>query len=285
MDLSIIIVNYNQKNLLKQCGQNILDIKPNLDYEIIVIDNSSSDSSQEMLQNMISLGGPPSSADRQTSADARFCSFAHPPTGGLRFIQNRRNLGFAKAVNQGIKLAQGKYVLILNPDIIVLPGSIETIYQFMENNPRCAVAGPQLLNPNKTVQYSACRFPKWYTPILRRTFLGRFGWGKKHLRYYLMMDWNHQNNQEVDWLLGAALMVRREAIKQVGPMDEKFFLYFEDVDWCRRFYQSHWQVWYVAKAKMYHFHQRLSAEQGGPLALFKKITWIHIMSALKYFLG
>lgn len=196
---------------------------------------------------------------------------------------NKKNLGFAKAVNQGLKSFQGKYALILNPDIIVLPGSIEKLYQFMEERPNCAVAGPQLLNPNKTIQYSCCRFPKWYTPILRRTFLGKLPWGKKHLQSYLMTDWDHRTIREVDWLLGAALMVSKEAINKVGLMDDRYFLYFEDIDWCRRFHRAGSKVFYVPQSQMYHFHQRLSAERVGFPALFKKITWVHLVSAIKYF--
>jgi GT2 family glycosyltransferase len=168
--------------------------------------------------------------------------------------------------------------------VIVLPKAIENLYQFTGEHLQCALCGPQLLNPNKTIQYSCCRFQKWYTPILRRTILGKFSWGKKHLRYYLMTDWDHQSIREVDWLLGGALMVRREAIEKVGLMDERFFLYYEDIDWCRRFHQAGWQVFYIPSAQMYHFHQRFSAERDVFPALFSKITWIHIASAIKYFI-
>lgn len=258
MNLSIIIVNYNQKDLLKICWQNIISAQIKLSYEVIFVDNNSSDQSQKTIEEILNQA----------------------PSVAVKIILNNRNLGLARAVNQGIATAQGQYFLILNPDIIVLPGAIEKLYQFMEEHQRCAISGPQLLNPNKNVQDSAFRFPKWYTPILRRTFLGHLG--KKYLNSYLMKDWDHQSVREVDWLLGAALMVQGLAIKQVGPMDERFFLYFEDTEWCRRFHRANWQVYYVAQAQMYHFYQRSSAENGWQ-AFFKKITWIHFISALKYF--
>ena len=257
--ISVIIVNYNQKNFLKQCLKNIEEAKIGINYEVIIVDNNSKDNSQELLL-------------RLTNQDSR-----------IRVFINKKNFGFAKANNQALKEARGEYILILNPDIIILPGSVEKLYQFMKEHPDCAVAGPKLLNPNKTIQYSCCRFPKWYTPILRRTFLGKLPFGKKHLRKYLMVDWDHQTVREVDWLLGAALMVKKEAIDKVGLMDERFFLYFEDVDWCRRFHQAGFKAFYVPDSQMYHFHQRLSAERAGFPALFKKITWIHLISAIKYF--
>ncbi len=258
MNLSIIIVNYNQKDLLKLCWQNIIGARIKLFYEVIFVDNNSSDQSQKTIEEILNQA----------------------PSVSVKMILNNRNLGFARAVNQGITASQGQYVLILNPDVIVLPDSVEKLYQFMEERPRCAVAGPQLLNPDKSIQDSAFRLPKWYTPLLRRTFLGRLG--KKYLASYLMKDWDHQSAREVDWLLGAALMARGSAIKQVGPMDERFFLYFEDVEWCRRFHRANWQVYYVAEVQMYHFYQRSSADNGWQ-ALVKKITWIHFISAIKYF--
>ncbi|MDD2646660.1 MAG: glycosyltransferase family 2 protein [Patescibacteria group bacterium] len=258
MDLSIIIVNYNQKNLLKQCWQNIINAQIKLNFELIVVDNNSSDGTRDLLSDI-----------------------KNEPAIKPQIILNAVNLGFAKAVNQGLKQSIGQYVLVLNPDIIILPGSVEKLHQFIKSHGRCAIAAPKLLNPDKTLQFSAYRFPKWYMPILRRTFLGRFGWGKKQIDYYLMKDWDHQENREVDWVLGGAMMLNRLAVEQIGGLDERFFLYFEDVELCRRVKKNNWQVWYVAEAPFYHYHQRLSAE---PLGLFKKITWIHASSWLKYLL-
>jgi GT2 family glycosyltransferase len=256
--LSIIIINYNQKNFLKLCLKNIKEVNPSLDYEILIVDNNSKDDSLKFLSEI---------------KDER-----------VKIILNKKNLGYAKAINQALKISKGKYVLILNPDVIVLKGSIEKLYQFMEEHPECGIAGPKLLNPDKTIQYSCLKFPKWYTPILRRTFLSKLPFAKKHLKYYLMSEWDHKTIKEVDWLLGAALMVRTEAIKKVGLLDERFFLYFEDIDWCRRFHQHGFKVFYVPEASFYHFHQRFSAERAEFSFLFKKATWIHILSAIKYFL-
>jgi len=144
--------------------------------------------------------------------------------------------------------------------------------------------GPQLLNFNGTIQESCFRFHKPLTIVCRRTLLGRTSWGKKELARFAMEDFDRQSDKEVDWLLGAALMLRRQALNDVGPMDERFFLYFEDTDWCRRFWDKGWGVVYWPSAKMHHYHGRSSKRTSGVADLFfNKYTWIHISSAIKYF--
>lgn len=255
--LSIIIVNYNQKNLLRQCLRNIDEAHIGIEYEIIIVDNNSTDSSREYLTSLVN--------------------------NKLLIINNTKNIGYAGANNQGIKLAKGEYIATLNPDVIVLRESIEKLFKFLENNPDVAIAGPQLLNPDKSIQYSCCRFPKVYTPAIRRTFLGKLPLFKKERDRYLMLDFDHKKTKQVDWLIGAALMMRKSALDKIGLLDERFFLYFEDVDLARRIQKAGYTVMYYPKSKMYHFHQRLSDVQSGA-SLFSKITWIHIMSALKYFI-
>lgn len=252
--VSIIIVNYNQKNLLKQCLRNIDEAHIGVDYEIIIVDNNSTDSSKEFLSH-----------------------------SKFKVILNNENLGFHSANNQGIKLSNSKYVLILNPDVIILPGAIEKLYKFLENNPEVAMAGPQLLNPDKSIQYSCCRFPKLYTPAVRRTFIGKLPWFKKELTRYLMLDADHTKIQEVDWLIGACLMLKKEILNKIGLFDERPFLYFGDIDLARRIQKAGYKVYYVPHAQMIHFHQRLSDVQFGA-SLFSKITWIHILDAIKYFI-
>lgn len=258
--VSIIIVNYNQKNLLKQCLKNILEANLRLNYEIIVIDNASVDGSKDFLSQF----------------KIRDLDF--------KVILNNQNNGFHAANNQGIKLSKGEYVLILNPDVIVLPGSIEKLYKFLKDHLEAGMVGPQLLNPNKKIQYSCCRFPKLYTPIVRRTFIGRLPWIKKELARYLMLDFKHEKTKEVDWLIGACLMIRKEVLDEIGLFDEQPFLYFGDVDLARRIWQAGKQVYYYPQSQMIHFHQRLSTSQPGFPCLFSKVTWIHILDAIKYFI-
>ena len=148
----------------------------------------------------------------------------------------------------------------------------------MNERPEVALAGPKLQNPDRSIQMSCLRFPRKMTPIYRRTFLGRLPFTKRSLDEYLMADFNHAETRPVDWILGACMMVRREAIDKVGLMDEDLFLYFGDVAWCKKFLGAGYKNYYFADADIVHYHKRESAESG----LFSKIFWIHIGDWLKY---
>ncbi|NIP33169.1 glycosyltransferase [Candidatus Saccharibacteria bacterium] len=257
MDLSLIILNYKTVGLTRQCLKSIRLANPDLDYEVIVVDNDSGDGVAKMLEEQFPE---------------------------VKFIASSHNSGFAGGNNQGIEKAQGRYIHILNPDITVSPGSLEKMVQYMEEHPDVGILAPQLLNPDKSVQYSCYRFPKPSVPIYRRTPLGKTERGKKVIDWYLMKDWDHNNTREVDWCLAASVMVRKAAIEQVGLLDEQYFMYFEDCDWSRRFWQAGYKVVYFPEAKMVHYHVRQSADVPWFLGLFQKISRIHIASAIKYFI-
>lgn len=257
MDLSIVILNYKSNNMVKECLAGIKSIGVDLKYEIIVVDNASGDGVEKILQK----------------------NFPE-----VKFIASPENVGFAAGNNIGIRAAIGRYILIMNPDIAVFSGSLEALVRYMDENSRVGIAGPKLLNPDRSVQFSVYRFPKRVTPVYRRTPLGSTAGGQRELQRYLMKDWDHEEAREVDWLLGACLIVRREAMREVGLFDERYFLYFEDTDWCRRFWEVGWKVAYVPSSTMVHFHRRESAESPLFASLFKKTTQAHILSSIKYFL-
>ena len=192
-------------------------------------------------------------------------------------------MGLASGVNTALAQARGQYFLVLNPDMIALPGSVSKIVSFMDSNPDVGIAGGKLISPNGKLHHSCYRF---YTPLpilYRRTFLGKTKRGKQTIRHFLMKDFDHASEEDVDWLMGACLMVRKKAYREVGGMDERFFLYFEDVDWCRRFWEKGWRVSYVPQAVFSHYHQRTS-ERGALLGIFfNRSTREHIKSACKYF--
>lgn len=258
MDLSIIILNYKSRGLLKQCLKGIRFLQLPMKYETIVVDNHSLDGTADMMREEFS---------------------------DLLFIQSPMNRGFAAGNNIGIEQSRGRYVLILNPDVAVLSNAIERLYQFMENHPHVGIAGPKLLNPDGSVQTSCRQFQTVTTIVLRRSPLGKLPFARRRLRQFLMLNWDHSDDRPVDWLLGACLMVRRQAMERVGLLDERFFLYFEDLDWCRRFWQEGFPVYYLgASAEMIHYHRRLSAENPGLSGVLSYATRVHIVSGIKYFM-
>lgn len=256
MKLSIIIVNYNSGALTHSCLESLVQHWLPAQYEIIVVDNASKDDS---------------------------VSFLRSDWPEITVIANTINRGLAAAVNQALARSRGEYVLLLNPDIIALPDAVKTLLNFMEANRDVGIAGGKLLSPNGTLQHSAFRFYRPTTILYRRTWLGSTKWGQAEISRFLMKDFDHQQTRPVEWLMGSCYMLRATALKAVGGMDERFFLYFEDVDWCRRFWANQWQVTYVPQSRWSHFHQRRSRAHQ-LLGIF--INWTtreHIRSAIKYF--
>lgn len=251
MEVSIIINNYQTCGLLKQCLKGIMLFPPSVPYEIIVVDNNSSDGSVAMVRQ----------------------NFPQ-----VKVIAAKSNLGHHRGNNLGLKAASGKYLVILNTDIAVLDAVFDKLYRFMEEYQQVALVGPKLKNPDGSTQLSCMRFPDKLVPIYRRTFLGNFSFARQALDHYLMVDFDHRSNREVDWILGAFVMVRRAAVDQVGLLDEDLFLYFGDVAWCRRFWQAGYKVYYFVDANVVHYHKRESAQSG----VWSKIFWWHIIDWLKY---
>ncbi len=227
-DLSIIIVNWNTKDYLLGCLKALTNSDEGLSREVIVVDNGSQDGSPDELK--------------------RFFPTVH-------LIGNQNNLGFAKAVNQGIREASGKYLLLLNPDTRLKEGVLETLLSFMEENQEVAVAGPQLLNGDGSKQNSIANFPSLATELLNKSLL-RWLFPQK----YPGKEKDYLNPIEVDSVIGACLMVRREAIEKVGLLDEDYFLFLEETDWCYRMKKAGWKIYHVPQARVYHF-QGKSAEK------------------------
>lgn len=251
MQISIIINNYKTRGLLKHCLRGIYANPPSVEFEVIVVDNNSQDGSVEMVRQMFPQ---------------------------VFLIASDKNLGHHGGNNLGIKKSSGKYIILANTDIAMLDDAFDKMYFFMEKNTNVGLIGPKLKNPDGSIQMSCMRWPSPLVPLLRRTFLGRFSFAQKKLSDYLMEDFDHGNNKEVDWILGACVMVRREAINKIGLMDEDFFLYFGDVAWCKKLWRAKYKVCYFADAEIVHYHKRESAQSG----LFSKIFWIHIFDWFKY---
>ncbi len=242
---SIIIVTCDSKSKIGDLLDSLDKAGASVIQETIVVDNNSSDGTLEVVR-------------------------LHPR---VKVVSNARNLGYAKAVNIGLKEAKNEYCLVLNPDIVAIPGSIEIMLDYMIKHPKTGIVGCKLLNEDGTLQYSVRRFLDLRTYLYRFTPLRGLMAGSAIERYYLMQDWDHNDNRLVDWVLGGCMMIRRSALSEVGYLDEEFFLYFEDVDICCRMWEKNWQVAYVAEAAMFHKHMRTSANK-----LFNRATREHFKS-------
>ncbi len=251
MDLSIIIVTHNSCDVIGKCLDSLLENPPSCRFETIIIDNASSDNT------LLEIG---------------------EITQDIDVVANTSNKGYSRGVNQGINLSAGKMILVLNPDMIVGPDSIDILMKFMRENPEAGMAGSKLMDPDGTVQYSCRSFYTVRALFLRRTFLGKLFPRAKALREHLLMDYDHRETREVDWILGACMMVRRDTVEKIGMMDERFFLYFEDVDWCYRMKQHGWKVFYVPESSMIHLYRRASAG-----SFFNKPFLIHLLSLFRYY--
>lgn len=256
MRLSFLILNYKTRGLLRQCLKYIRAANIKIPYELIVIDNDSADGSVEMV--------------RQQFPE-------------VKLLPQETNLGYAAANNIGLEAVTGDYIMLLNADVLTLDNSVEEMISYMDQNSDIALLGPRLLNPDRTAQISCFRYYQWYTPILRRTPLGKTAYGKAELADTFMKDKNLDEIQDVDWLLGGAIMIRRSALATIGLLDTRYFLYFEDMDWCRATHAAGLRVVYYPKASFIHFHGRWSDVLPWFLGPLNKLSRIHISSAIKYF--
>ncbi len=250
MKLSIIIVNWNVKEDLVNCLQSIQKNPASEPFEIIVVDNASTDDTVE--------------AVRMNFPD-------------VIVIANDKNRGFAAANNQGIKRAVGKYIFLLNPDTIVHPDSLDILVKFMDENSDVGACGPQLLNKDGTIQPSARRFPTFRGALYRHTVFRFLHIFKKEYKRWLMKDFDHNTQKEVDQLMGSALLIRKAVIDSIGLMDENFFLYYEEVDLCYRIKQAGWRIVFMPEAVITH----LGGRSSGQIPVRKRIMML--TSLLKFF--
>ena len=256
MKLSIVVLNYKTKNLVKYFLKKVLSFNFDFKWEIIVVDNASQDGLGKLLKEEFPV---------------------------IKFIQNKKNTGMGAGNNLGINQSTGEYILIVNPDITLNQLALQELVKFLDTHPDSAIAAPQILNPDKTLQDTCYRWPHVFTFIYRRTFLGQTKKGKQHLYYYTYHDCDLSQAQQVNWVLGGCFLIRRQALIDVGLFDENFFLFLEDTDLCQRLWQKKWYVWYIPAAKVIHLPHRLSSGHGSFRDIFSRIAWVHLMSWLKYF--
>jgi N-acetylglucosaminyl-diphospho-decaprenol L-rhamnosyltransferase len=220
--LSIIIVSWNTCKLLENCLGSILANPPTSPFENWVVDNASTDDSPRMVRDKFPQ---------------------------VHLVENRENVGFARANNQAIPQCAGKYILLLNPDTLVTSGALQALADFLDQHPEAGAAGARILNPDGSLQISS--HPR---PTLPREF-----WRLFHLdrispyAEYPLTKWETNQAQNVDVLMGACLLLRREVLDEVGFLDEDYFIYSEEVDLCYRIQRAGWRLFWVPQAEVVHF--------------------------------
>lgn len=245
-DFSVIVVSWNTRDLLRQCLQSIVDepgiqiVPPGeskahgsrLTAEIIVVDNASDD------------GSPAVVRDEFPQA---------------RLIVNGGNAGFAAANNQAIAQARGRILLLLNPDAYLLPGALTGLAEFLNRRPEAAVAGPNVLNPDGSWQAAAFRFPTLWDLFCEAVFLSVLWPRSRWLARKELGGFQRDHVREVDWVQGCAMAIRREAWDAVGPFDEGYWMYVEELDWCRRVRGLGYRIFFTPDAQVVHYGKRATA--------------------------
>ena len=221
MDLSVVIVNWNTESLLRDCLRSVYDTVEGMTFEVIVVDNASSDGSVAMLK----------------------VEFPQ-----VRRIENYENRGFAAANNQAFRIMTGRYALLLNSDTVLTEGAVGELYAFMEEHPEAVMACGQLLNADGSKQNSIAAFPTLLSllvnvPLLEILFPARYPSKRQEYPHPI----------EVDSGIGACLIVRKSAIDGVGGLDERYFFFFEETDWARTMREAGWKIYHVPTARIYHF--------------------------------
>ena len=243
--LSVVIVNWNTRDLLAQCLQSIVaDCGPQLgiltempvdgssnrpSIEVFVVDNASSDDSAQMVTERFPW---------------------------VRLVQNDSNLGFAQANNQAIDLAHGRYILLLNSDTKVHAGAFAALTDFMEKTPEAGAAGAYLLNGDGTLQIACYPMMTPWREFLRLLFVDKV----LHVANYSSTWWETEEPRQTEAIKGACLLLRHDALKQVGPLDGSYFMYTEEFDLCYRLAEAGWQLWWVPAAKVTHFGEASSRQ-------------------------
>lgn len=224
-DVSIIIVNWNTKDLLARCLRCVQETVKQARCEIYVVDNASSDGSPEMV--------------RRDFPD-------------VKLIANSENVGFARANNQAMRVCQGRYILLLNSDAFVKAHTIDAMVRFMDAHPEAGMAGCKLLYEDGRLQPSCATFPTLLTEIFIAFGLDKLLARSKIFGRYMMTDWDYNDVRVVDVIMGAFMLARADVVRRVGLLDESFFMYSEEVDWCYRFKAAGWPVYFTPEVEAVH---------------------------------
>lgn len=255
-ELSIIMVNYNKYELTQRCIQSVRENISEIRYEIIVVDNCSTNNSYSELQRL------------------------NKGYNDIRIIMTSKNLGFGYGNNKGVEISRHKNILLLNPDVIVLEGAILKMLDRLLKDDSLGIIGCKLLNEDRSLQYSCRRFMPLGKFIIARTPIKKIF--KKRIvdsidSEYLMKDYDHKIEKEVDWLMGSCLMLRKSDFENVNGFSNDYFMYFEDVDLAYKLKKLGKKVLYYPEAMMIHLHEQESVKK------ISKLSLIHLSSMIKFY--
>lgn len=248
LDLSVVIVGWNAKQYLKLCLDSLIAAPPRRSMEILVVDNASSDGSAEMIE----------------------ARYPH-----VKLIKSPTNLGFSKGNNVALRQVEGRYIALVNPDVVVLPGCLDALADFLDQNPRVGDVGPRVLNPDSTMQSSCQRFPSLWNQLCSALGLASKFKKCKLFAGQDMFFLPHDRPLTVDIIVGCFSMIRRETFNDVGLLDEDLFIYGDDVDWCRRAWNEGWQVMFHPGAQAIHHRGQITAPYPVRFAVEQQRSSLH----------
>jgi N-acetylglucosaminyl-diphospho-decaprenol L-rhamnosyltransferase len=252
-DITVVVVNYNTGHLLDRLFSALAAARGDLRIQTIVIDNASRDNSVEILRSKY-------------------------PT--VELIENAINVGFGRANNQAVSKIRGQYALLLNPDAFVLPDTLYKTLSFMQQNPRCGILGVKLVDENGSLQPSCRFFPTPWNVFLAGTGLHRFFPGT---RLVDDMSWDHSRIRECDWVPGCYYLVRKEVVDQIGLFDPRFFLYYEEVDHCRRAHLAGWKVCFYPNTQVVHTGGESAKTNAALTDAGRQVARLQVESELLFF--
>jgi GT2 family glycosyltransferase len=237
---SITIANWNTRKDLSDCLKSLEAVRDEVPFEVIVVDNASTDGSADMVE-----------------ADFPW----------VRLLKMPKNVYFTGAHNRALAVRNAPHAFLLNSDTVVHPGALKTLMHHCTMHPEAGILGPKLLNPDGSLQFSCRRFPNPLATLFRNTVLGRLFPNNKYTREYLMTDWQHDSPREVDWVSGAAMFVTHAAMERVGLLDPNYVMFCEDVDWCYRVHKAGFKVVYVPKSEITHAIGRSTSQAAKKMLL------------------
>jgi GT2 family glycosyltransferase len=248
IEISVVIVGWNASHYLELCLDSLAKAPPRRSTEVLVVDNASRDDSVQMIETKFPW---------------------------VKLIKSQENLGFSKGNNVAIRQAQGRYVALVNPDVIVFPGCLDALADFLDQNPKVGNVGPRVLNPDMSMQSTCRRFPTLWNNFCSSSGLSSKFRNSRFFAGEHMLYFPHDRTLAVDVIVGCFSFIRREAFDQVGLLDEGLFMYGDDVDWCRRARNAGWQVVFYPGGQAIHDRGKITAPYPVRFAVAQQMSVLH----------